>query len=185
MISATELLTHLSAFALPRRRSLCYHSFMEAPNAPNETESHPQTAPRIRSSGDLEVSKYLEIAQGADRPQEPEAAARVQPESIVIIDFGSQYSMLIARRIRECNVYCELVPHDAPWEQVQRLNPRGIILSGGPASVYDEGAPMAPPYVFESGLPVLGICYGMNLLALQLGGKVAAAETREYGHAVI
>jgi len=93
--------------------------------------------------------------------------------------------MLIARRVRECHVYCELVPFDAPWEQVCKLNPVGFILSGGPASVYDEGAPLAPGYVFESGLPVLGICYGMNLLAHQLGGQVAAAASREYGHAVI
>ncbi|HEV8574891.1 MAG TPA: gamma-glutamyl-gamma-aminobutyrate hydrolase family protein, partial [Dehalococcoidia bacterium] len=106
-------------------------------------------------------------------------------ETIVIVDFGSQYSMLIARRVRECHVYCELVPHDAPWEQVERLNPRGFILSGGPASVYAEGAPQAPAWVFESGLPVLGICYGMQLLAHQLGGKVSPSTHREYGHAVI
>ncbi|TMF07058.1 MAG: glutamine-hydrolyzing GMP synthase [Chloroflexi bacterium] len=93
--------------------------------------------------------------------------------------------MLIARRVRECHVYCELVPHDAPWEQVERLNPRGFILSGGPASVYDQGAPQAPAYVFESGLPVLAICYGMQLLAHQLGGKVSPSTHREYGHAVI
>ena len=93
--------------------------------------------------------------------------------------------MLIARRVRECHVYCELVPHDTPWEQVERLNPRGFILSGGPASVYDEGAPQAPPWVFESGLPVLGICYGVQLLAHQLGGKVSPSSHREYGHAVI
>ncbi|MEX0800096.1 MAG: glutamine-hydrolyzing GMP synthase [Dehalococcoidia bacterium] len=104
---------------------------------------------------------------------------------MVVVDFGSQYSMLIARRVRECNVYCELVPFDAPWERVQELNPRGFILSGGPASVYDEGAPMAPTYVFESGLPVLGICYGMQLVAHQLGGRVAPSSEREYGHAVI
>ncbi|HEU4759227.1 MAG TPA: glutamine-hydrolyzing GMP synthase [Dehalococcoidia bacterium] len=104
---------------------------------------------------------------------------------MVVLDFGSQYSMLIARRVRDCRVYCELVPFDAPWEQVQRLNPRGFILSGGPASVYDEGAPLAPAYVFESGLPVLGICYGMQLLAHQLGGRVAPGAAREYGHAVV
>ena len=89
--------------------------------------------------------------------------------------------MLIARRVRECHVYCELVPHDAPWEQVERLNPRGFILSGGPAGVYDEGAPQAPAWVFESGLPVLGICYGMQLLAHQLGGKVCRQRTANTG----
>src|ERR1043166_8577398 len=95
------------------------------------------------------------------------------PESVVILDFGSQYSLLIARRIRECGVYCELLPHDVPWEQVERLAPRGFVLSGGPASVYDTDAPLAPEWVFKSGLPVLGICYGMQLLAHQLGGRVA------------
>src|SRR5438067_13228104 len=91
------------------------------------------------------------------------------PESVVILDFGSQYSLVIARRVRECGVYCELLPHDAPWEKISQLKPRGFILSGGPASVYEEGAPLAPDYVLSSGLPVLGICYGMQLLAHQLG----------------
>ncbi len=108
-----------------------------------------------------------------------------RPETVVILDFGSQYSMLIARRVRECNVYCELVPYNTPREKVERLHPRAFILSGGPASVYEEGAPHAPDYVFESGLPVLGICYGMQLIAEQLGGKVAPGDTREYGPAVI
>jgi len=106
-------------------------------------------------------------------------------ESIVILDFGSQYSLLIARRVRERGVYCELLPHDAPLGQVADLNPRGFILSGGPASVYDLDAPLAPAYVFESELPVLGICYGMQLLAHQLGGRVAPGGKREYGPAVI
>ncbi|HLG12220.1 MAG TPA: GMP synthase (glutamine-hydrolyzing), partial [Dehalococcoidia bacterium] len=74
-------------------------------------------------------------------------------ESVVILDFGSQYSLLIARRVRECGVYCELLPHDAPLDKVAELNPKGFILSGGPAGVYEEGAPMAPAYVFESELP--------------------------------
>jgi GMP synthase (glutamine-hydrolysing) len=106
-------------------------------------------------------------------------------ESIVILDFGAQYSLLIARRVRECGVYCELLPHDAPLEKVAELNPKGFILSGGPASVYDEDAPMAPAYVFESELPVLGICYGMQLLAHQLGGTVSPGHKREFGPALI
>ena len=114
------------------------------------------------------------------------AARSAKPrEAIVILDFGSQYSLLIARRVRELGVYCELVPHDAPLGQVADLNPRGFILSGGPASVYEPEAPLAPSYVFESELPVLGICYGMHLLAHQLGGRVAAGGIREYGPAVI
>ncbi|MDO8490710.1 MAG: glutamine-hydrolyzing GMP synthase [Dehalococcoidia bacterium] len=93
--------------------------------------------------------------------------------------------MLIARRVRECHVYCEMVPFDAPWERIAALKPKGFILSGGPASVYDEGAPLAPHEVFESHLPVLGICYGMQLLAHQLGGRVAKGVKREYGHAIL
>ena len=142
--------------------------------------------PRIRTTDDLEVSGYLEVARekrGA-RPQEPTVTTDVR-ETIVILDFGSQYSMLIARRVRELNVYCELLPHTASWERIAALNPRGFILSGGPSSTFDEGAPQAPSYIYESGLPVLGICYGMQLMAAQLGGRVAAGAEREYGHAVI
>jgi GMP synthase (glutamine-hydrolysing) len=106
-------------------------------------------------------------------------------ESIVILDFGAQYSLLIARRVRECGVYCELLPHDTPLDKIAELNPKGFILSGGPASVYDDDAPMAPSYVFESKLPVLGICYGMQLLAHQLGGTVSPGHKREFGPALI
>jgi GMP synthase (glutamine-hydrolysing) len=104
-------------------------------------------------------------------------------EAIAILDFGSQYAQLIARRVREARVYCELVPWDAPYERVEVLDPCGFILSGGPASVYDEGAPTLPDYVLASGLPVLSICYGMQLLAHALGGRVAPAGEREYGPA--
>jgi len=118
-------------------------------------------------------------------PAESPAAGRVQRETVVVIDFGSQYSMLIARRVRESSVYCEIIPHTADWESVSRLNLRGVILSGGPASVYESDAPLAPDWVYESGLPVLGICYGMQAMAHQLGGKVAPSSHREYGHAVM
>ncbi len=104
-------------------------------------------------------------------------------ETVVIIDFGSQYSRLIARRVREANVYCELVPPTALWDAIERLNPVGVILSGGPASVYEEGAPLAPEWVYSTGLPVLGICYGMQAMVHQLGGKVAPSANREYGYA--
>ena len=116
---------------------------------------------------------------------ESQATGRVQRETVVVIDFGSQYSMLIARRVRESSVYCEIIPHTADWDSVSRLNPRGIILSGGPASVYEPDAPLAPDWVYESGLPVLGICYGMQAMAHQLGGRVAPSSHREYGHAVM
>ncbi len=104
-------------------------------------------------------------------------------DSVVVLDFGSQYSQLIVRRVREARVYCELVPCDAPWGEVEPLAPRGFILSGGPASVYGPGARLAPDYVWRSGLPVLGICYGMQLMAHQLGGEVAPAVACEYGPA--
>ncbi|MFN0146239.1 MAG: glutamine-hydrolyzing GMP synthase [Dehalococcoidia bacterium] len=106
-------------------------------------------------------------------------------ETIVVLDFGAQYSMLIARRVRELDTYCELLPFDTPWERVKDLDLRGVILSGGPNSVYEDGAPMAPAWVFEAGIPVLGICYGMQLMAHQLGGHVAPGMHREYGPAVI
>ncbi|MFW6074519.1 MAG: glutamine-hydrolyzing GMP synthase [Chloroflexota bacterium] len=106
-------------------------------------------------------------------------------DSVIVLDYGSQTAQLIARRVREANVYCELVPHDIDASILDELSPRGIILSGGPNSVYDEDAPQLPEWVLKSGLPVLGICYGMQLLAHELGGKVAPATEREYGPARI
>ncbi len=146
-----------------------------------------QSSRRVGVSGDVEVSAYLEIAREkqGEAPSTQPPPVPVQPEAVVVIDFGSQFSMLIARRVRECHVYCELVPHDAPWETIEKLKPRGVILSGGPASIYEHGAPTIPTWVFERGLPVLGICYGMHALAHQLGGKVVPADEREYGHAVL
>jgi GMP synthase (glutamine-hydrolysing) len=103
--------------------------------------------------------------------------------SIAILDFGSQYAQLIARKVREVQVYCELFPWDAPGGQILDLQPRGFILSGGPASVYEPGAPFIPEYIFQSGLPILGICYGMQALTHALGGVVQPASEREYGPA--
>jgi len=97
---------------------------------------------RVATTGDIEVSTYLEIAKeiGGEQPTVVrEAVGGDERETIVVVDFGSQYSLLIARRIRECQVYCELVPHDAPWEKIASLKPRGFILSGGPASAYEPG----------------------------------------------
>ena len=107
------------------------------------------------------------------------------PDAIVILDYGSQYSQLIARRVREAHVYCELFAWDTPAPRVLSLEPKGFILSGGPSSVYEPGAPTLPAYVLESGLPILGVCYGMQLLAHTLGGQVAAATRREYGPAAV
>ncbi|MCB9102107.1 MAG: glutamine-hydrolyzing GMP synthase [Anaerolineales bacterium] len=106
-------------------------------------------------------------------------------EAVVILDFGSQYSQLIARRVRELNVYCELIPYTASQADIERLKPKGYILSGGPASVYAQGAPHLPDFVLEAGQPVLGICYGMQLLTHQLGGQVDPGSEREYGLAEI
>jgi GMP synthase (glutamine-hydrolysing) len=106
-------------------------------------------------------------------------------ETIVILDFGSQYSRLIARRIRENNVYCELFSPNTPWDRIAALSPRGFVLSGGPCSVYDDGAPVAPREVLDSGLPILGICYGMHLMAHQQGGSIIPSRQREYGPAEI
>jgi GMP synthase (glutamine-hydrolysing) len=106
-------------------------------------------------------------------------------DSVAILDFGSQYSQLIARRVREAQAYCELFPFNAPEQTVLALRPKAFILSGGPNSVYDPGAPDLPAYVLRSGLPVLGICYGMHLLARSLGGHVAPSARREYGRAEV
>jgi len=109
----------------------------------------------------------------------------VHEENILVLDFGSQYTQLIARRIREFSVYSEILPFDAPLEEIRAFAPRGIVLSGGPASVSDEGAPFPDAGIFSLGIPILGICYGMQLMASMLGGRVAGALKREYGRAVL
>jgi len=106
-------------------------------------------------------------------------------DSIVVLDFGSQTTQLIVRRVREARVYCELFAFDAPQAEVMALDPKGFILSGGPPSVYEEDAPQIPQYVLDSGLPILGICYGMQALTHALGGKVAASAHREFGMAEV
>jgi GMP synthase (glutamine-hydrolysing) len=104
-------------------------------------------------------------------------------EMVLVVDFGAQYSQLIARRIRECGVYSEIIPYHAPLTDIAAKKPKGIVFSGGPNSVYGEKAPRSDAEIYSLGVPVLGICYGMQLMALQLGGEVARAEAREYGHA--
>ena len=145
-------------------------------------ESH-----RIATSDDIEVSTYLELAREL-RGEQPVVEPKEPPgerETIVVLDFGSQYSMLIARRVRECHVYCELVPYDTPWEKIAPLNPRGFILSGSPASVYDADTPLPMPYIYESHLPVMGICHGMLAVANDLGGQIARGAKHEYGHTIL
>ena len=105
-------------------------------------------------------------------------------ELVVIVDFGGQYAQLIARRVRECGVYCEILPYIKSAEEILAKNPKAIILSGGPASVNAPDAPKVDTRIFDAGIPVLGICYGMQLICSELGGKVARPEKREYGHAM-
>lgn len=102
-------------------------------------------------------------------------------ELVVVIDFGGQYNQLVARRVRECNVYCEIYSYKTPLEKIKEKNPKGIILTGGPNSVYEEGAPSAKEDLFNIGVPVLGLCYGAQLMAHVLGGQVKRADNREYG----
>jgi GMP synthase (glutamine-hydrolysing) len=153
----------------------------------DKAEPTPDESHRVATSGDIEVSTYLEIAEaGGEQPiAEKETKPAVEREAIIVVDFGSQYSMLIARRVRECQVYCEIVPHDTPWEQIAPLNPRGFILSGGPASIYEADAPLAPAYIYEKHLPILGICYGMQVITKQFGGQVKKGTKHEYGHSIL
>jgi len=137
------------------------------PSMPPATPSATQTAPH-------------------GKPASPAIAAlgnAQQAERVIVLDFGSQYAQLIARRVREQHVYCEIVRHDIPAQRVREMAPRGIILSGGPSSVYEAGAPRCDPALFQLGIPVLGICYGMQLACDALGGRVGQAHAREYGRA--
>jgi GMP synthase (glutamine-hydrolysing) len=111
-------------------------------------------------------------------------APRYEPhERVLVLDFGAQYAQLIARRIRECRVYSEIVPSNRSAAEIAARQPKGVVFSGGPASVYEENAPTCDPALYQSGIPILGICYGMQLMARQLGGDVAAGQIREYGKA--
>jgi GMP synthase (glutamine-hydrolysing) len=129
-------------------------------------------------------SEHLVTAATAATELVDESAPVQRPtavDEVVVLDYGGQYSQLIARRVRECGVFSELLPHHVGAEEVRRRQPKGLILSGGPASVYADGAPKLDPELLELGIPVLGICYGMQLLALRLGGRVEGAEVGEFG----
>ncbi len=117
-------------------------------------------------------------------PKDP-VSDHLHDEKILILDFGAQYTQLIARRVREARVYCEIHPFSLSLEAIAKLQPKGIILSGGPSSVYDPDAPKSDPRILDLGIPVLGICYGMQLITEQLGGRVARAAEREFGRAVL
>ncbi len=124
-------------------------------------------------------AELLTLTAPSSAPSQTPLAAPV--EEVVVIDYGGQYSQLIARRVRDCGVFSELLPHHVPLEEIARRKPRGIILSGGPASVYAEGAPSLEHGLLELGVPVMGICYGMQLLVHALGGRVEQAEVGEFG----
>jgi GMP synthase (glutamine-hydrolysing) len=142
---------------------------------------------RVLAPDDAEVEAYLETALNAPAPTRSatDRLDTTEPDSVVILDFGSQFAQLIARRVRELHVYSELIPHDTPWAEIERRNPKAIILSGGPMSVYDEGAPKPDAGVWSGRIPVLGICYGAQLMALELGGDVLPTTKREYGPASV
>jgi GMP synthase (glutamine-hydrolysing) len=142
---------------------------------------------RVLAPDDAEVEAYLETALHVPAPTRAADDRRDpgEPDSVVVLDFGSQFAQLIARRVRELNVYSELIPHDTPWAEIERRRPKGIILSGGPNSVYDTEAPKPDPEIWSGSIPVLGICYGAQLMASELGGGVDAASKREYGPATL
>ena len=140
---------------------------------------------RVLAPDDAEFEAYLEQALHAAPPPRVETEAAEQPETVVVLDFGSQFAQLIARRVRELNVYSELLPHDTPMAELERRNVKAVILSGGPSSVYDTNAPRADPALWSGRIPVLGICYGLQLMALELGGEVVASAKREYGPATV
>src|SRR6202040_1777944 len=118
-------------------------------------------------------------------PRKTESARLLQHDKILIVDFGSQVTQLIARRVREEKVYSEIVPFQKAEAALREMKPKGVILSGGPASVLDEGAPLAPMAIFQAGVPVLGICYGEQAMAAQLGGTVEGGHHREFGRAEV
>jgi GMP synthase (glutamine-hydrolysing) len=140
---------------------------------------------RVLAPDDAEVEAYLEQALHAPPPSRVETEAPEQPDTVAVLDFGSQFAQLIARRVRELNVYSELLPHDTPMAELVRRGVKAVILSGGPASVYDADAPRADPALWSGRLPVLGICYGIQLMAHELGGEVLPSAKREYGPATV
>jgi GMP synthase (glutamine-hydrolysing) len=148
---------------------------------------------RVLAPDDAEVEAYLETALNAPPPDRetrpggspPSATDDGTPDTVLVLDFGSQYAQLITRRVRELNVYSELIPFDTPMAEIERRRPKAVILSGGPASVYDDGAPHPDPALWGGSVPVLGICYGLQLMAHELGGEVVPSGAREYGPATV
>jgi GMP synthase (glutamine-hydrolysing) len=142
---------------------------------------------RVLAPDDAEVEAYLETALHAPAPERAagDHPATSEPGTVAVLDFGSQFAQLIARRVRELNVYSELLPHDTSMAELERRGATAIILSGGPNSVYDRDAPKPDPAIWSGRIPVLGICYGAQLMALELGGDVLPTSKREYGPATV
>ena len=181
----------------PRRSSaLAEHEGAPRPKRGKTVHGEPANAGhRVLAPDDAEVEAYLEVALDApppdrspgDRPGAgaPGVGKSGEPDTVIILDFGSQFAQLIARRVRELHVYSELLPHDTPWAEIERRRPKAIILSGGPSSVYDDDAPRPDPGLWSGRIPVLGICYGAQLMARELGGDVLPVVRREYGPATV
>ena len=149
------------------------------PDGAPRTRRRPSAGPRPKALSDDIVTADVAATEFADESASIDVPTAV--DEVVVLDFGGQYSQLIARRVRELGVFSELLPHHVGVEEVRKRKPKGLILSGGPASVYAAGAPKLDPELLELGIPVLGICYGMQLVALELGGRVEAAEVGEFG----
>ncbi|HEY4632696.1 MAG TPA: glutamine-hydrolyzing GMP synthase, partial [Candidatus Limnocylindrales bacterium] len=144
---------------------------------------------RVLAPDDAEVEAYLEVALDAPAPErvpgDRPAGAGTATDTVIVLDLGSQFAQLIARRVRELHVYSELLPFDTPYEELERRRASAIILSGSPNSVYDDDAPRPDARIWSGRIPVLGICYGAQLMAHELGGEVLPAERREYGPATV
>ena len=154
---------------------------MPDPAVAPEHEAGGAVRPADGSRGPLVTGDpALPVEPGVDEAIEV-APPETAHEEVLVLDFGGQYSQLIARRIRECGVYAELLPHDLELERSASARPAALVLSGGPASVYSDGAPKLRRELLELGIPVLGICYGMQAMVLELGGKVEGAEAGEFG----
>ena len=175
-IIGSELLD-LNDSIIAERSRIERHRRRHAPAAGRTVHGEPASAGhQFPAPDDAEVEAYLEQALHAPPPQRVESEAPEHPDTVVILDFGSQFAQLIARRVRELNVYSELLPHDTPMAELERRGARAVILSGGPSSVYDADAPRADPALWSGRIPVLGICYGLQLMAHELGGVLPSAK---------
>jgi GMP synthase (glutamine-hydrolysing) len=154
---------------------------LKAPKTKPDMDAAPQASEPANGYASAAEDASAPSGAGSQEPAVDAPPQRTTTEEVLVLDFGGQYSQLIARRIRECGVFSELLPHDVPLDQLEHRRPRGIVLSGGPASVYADGAPALRTELLELGVPVLGICYGMQAMARELGGRVEKADVGEFG----